>query len=495
MASSNTGKSHVYDQVDAEGFVDDLWKIIQDHKLAIGGKPDQKVLEFTQPQDLQKILDLEITKEGTDKNEMLKLCENVIKYAVKTGHPHFYNQFYVNADTYSFGGAVLTDALNTNLHTYEVAPAFILTEKCILKKISSIINFKEYDGIFTPGGSFGNMMGLHLARYRFNKTLKEKGLFASEKLVMFCSEDAHYSLKKGASFMGFGTENCIYVKPDKRGRMDPEDLKAKILATKNEGNSPIFVVATSGTTVLGAFDPLDKIADVCEEHNLWLHVDAAWGGGVLVSEKHRHLMDGVHRVNSILWNFHKMMRSSIQCSAFLVQHPTLLEECNGTKASYLFQPDKGYDVTFDSGDKSIQCGRKADPFKLWVQWRARGDDGLAWTVDRAFENAEYLTERLREHESFRLVMPEFECTNICFWYIPPSMRGQEENDEWWQRLHKVTATIKNSMMTEGTIMIGYQPLDSLGFVNFFRIIICNPDLTHRDMDFVLAEINRLGKDL
>ncbi len=132
-----------------------------------------------------------------------------------------------------------------------------------------------------------------------------------------------------------------------------------------------MVVATAGTTVYGAFDPINDIADVCVAHGLWLHVDAAWGGGVLVSRRHRHLMDGVERSDSLTWNPHKLLGAPQQCSVFLTKHEGLLQAAHSAQASYLFQPDKFYDVSYDTGDKTFQCGRKVDVFKFWLMWKAK----------------------------------------------------------------------------------------------------------------------------
>lgn len=119
---------------------------------------------------------------------------------------------------------------------------------------------------------------------------------------MFTSEDAHYSSSKLASFMGLGSDNCVKVKTCSRGKLIIEHLESEVLRAKSEGAIPFLVVATAGTTVLGAFDPIDQIADVCKKHNMWLHVDAAWGGGVMLSKKYRQLVKGIERLVSLIIN-------------------------------------------------------------------------------------------------------------------------------------------------------------------------------------------------
>ena len=136
----------------------------------------------------------------------------------------------------------------------------------------------------------------------------------------------------------------------------------------------------------------------------------------------------------------------------------ILHRCNSASASYLFQPDKFYDVSYDTGDKSFQCGRKVDAFKLWLMWKARGDKGMEQIVDNAFDCARlanafdyfcvlslyqivallrYFAEKVNSRPGFRLVIPEVNCTNVCFWYIPPSLRNCEESSQWWDQISKV----------------------------------------------------------
>ncbi|XP_053907644.1 cysteine sulfinic acid decarboxylase isoform X4 [Cuculus canorus] len=249
----------------------------------------------------------------------------------------------------------------------------------------------------------------------------------------------------------------------------------------------------SGTTVLGAFDPLGAIADICQRHNLWLHVDAAWGGSALLSGKHRHLLDGIERADSVAWNPHKMLTVGQQCSAFLLRDSSgLLQRCHGTGATYLFQRDKFYDVTYDTGDKTPQCGRRVDCLKLWLLWKAIGTQGLARRVERAFAFTRYLAEEMKRRDGFRLVLePEF--INLCFWFVPPSLRGREDDPQYWSKLGKVAPVIKERMMKKGSMLVGYQPHGP--HVNFFRQVVTNPVVTRADLDFFLDEIERLGEDL
>ncbi|CAH1774812.1 unnamed protein product [Owenia fusiformis] len=483
-----------FERVNGE-FLNRIFKLLLQDAVIKGTDIHSKLEEFEQPEKLFTQLDFELRDKGEDDDILIELCRNTIKYCVKTGHPHFFNQLYSGYDPYGLAGAWLTDALNTSQYTFEVAPVFTLMEATVFKRMREAIGYEngEGDGIFCPGGSVSNMYGISLARFQRFPNVKEEGMHGLPKLCIFTSQQSHYSLLKGVSFMGIGTKYLIKVACDARGKMDPVALEKAIIAAKDQGLYPLMVNATAATTVVGAYDPFNAIADICEKYSLWMHVDAAWGGGVLMSRKHRSLMAGVERCDSMAWNPHKMMGTPLQCAVFLTKHKNLLNACHSASARYLFQQDKNYDVSYDTGDKSVQCGRKVDVFKLWLMWKAKGNIGFEKEINNAFEKSSYLANKLRETPGFRLVYDQPECTNVCFWYIPPRLRGQEETPEWWADLGKVAPVIKQRMMEKGSLLIGYQPLEEKP--NFFRMVISNLKTTQESMDFVVSEIELLGKDL
>nr|QJC58940.1 cysteine sulfinic acid decarboxylase [Atractosteus tropicus] len=474
-------------------FLTDAFEIILEEALRKGTDRQEKVCEWRDPEELRVLLDLDLQEAGESHGRLLQRVRDVAKYSVKTHHPLFFNQLFAGVDYHSLAGRFLTETLNTSQYTYEVAPVFVLMEEVVLSELRSLVGWAAGDGIFCPGGSVSNMYAMNLARYRAFPEVKLRGLWAVPRLAVFTSQECHYSVRKSASFQGIGIENVHPVRVDPRGGMIPEDLEEKIELAKSQGAVPFLVSATSGTTILGAFDPLDRIADVCEKHGLWLHVDAAWGGSVLFSKKHRHLMKGIERADSVAWNPHKMLMAGLQCSAFLLKDTTnLLKRCHCANATYLFQQDKFYDLSYDTGDKSVQCGRKVDCLKLWLMWKAVGTRGLEERVDKAFAYTRFLVEEMKKREGFQLVVePEF--VNVCFWYAPPSLRGQEGSEDYRDRLAKVAPTIKERMVRKGSMMVGYQPQHDR--VNFFRAVVLSPQLTRDDLLFFLDEIERLGSDL
>ncbi|CAE1318500.1 Cysteine sulfinic acid decarboxylase,Glutamate decarboxylase 1,Acidic amino acid decarboxylase GADL1 [Acanthosepion pharaonis] len=272
--TQNGRTNALFHENDVREFLGDVHSLILDKALYDGTENDHKIVDFRHPLEMLKELQLDIGDKGSDHKTLLGFCEKLIQMSVKTGKPGFYNQLYGFVDPYGLAGSWVTDSMNTALHTYEVSPAFTMIEHYLIQKVCKMIGFNNGDGIFCPGGSFANMMGIHLGRYKMNPDFKRTGMYNQERMVVYASEGSHYSSLHGVIFLGLGAENLIKVKTDDRGRMCMKNLEACIQQTIKEGNRPTVVVATSGTTVLGAFDPISDIADICQMYNIWLHVDS-----------------------------------------------------------------------------------------------------------------------------------------------------------------------------------------------------------------------------
>ncbi|XP_067004135.1 glutamate decarboxylase [Anabrus simplex] len=454
-----------------------------------------KILEFKHPADMRKQLELDLPDTGVTLQQLVDDCSITLKYQVRTGHPRFFNQLSCGLDLVSMAGEWLTATANTNMFTYEIAPVFILMEHVVLQRMREIIGFTGGDSILAPGGSISNLYAFLAARHKMFPDYKSRGLHSIRgQLVMYTSDQCHYSVKSCAAVCGLGTDNCVEVPSDERGRMIPSELERLILERKSRGHIPFFVNATAGTTVLGAFDPLEPIADICQKYKLWMHVDAAWGGGLLFSRKHRHpRLTGIERADSVTWNPHKLMGTLLQCSTVHFKEDGLLISCNQMSAEYLFMQDKLYDVQYDTGDKVIQCGRHNDIFKLWLQWRAKGTEGFEKLMDRLMELSQYMVRKIKAQPDKYYLILEPEMMNVSFWYVPTRMRSMAHSREREKLLGQITPVLKGRMMQAGTLMVGYQPLDDRP--NFFRNIISSAAVTEKDIDFLLAEMDRLGHDL
>ncbi len=423
---------------------------------------------------------------------LLRAVDAVIQGSVRTLHPRFFNQNFAGADPIAVVGDWLGAALNTTMSTYEAAPVFTLVERALLGRLAALAGWPEHDGTMTPGGSMANLYGLHLARLRVDPEAAERGAAGGPRLCAFTSAHAHYSLPKAAALLGLGRRALRVVECDTAGRMRPDALAAAIADARGRGELPFFVNATAGTTVLGAFDPLPALADVCAREGLWLHVDGTFGASALLSPRQAWRMAGVERADSLAWNLHKMVGATQQCSAFLVRGTGLMRQAFAARAEYLFQPDKP-NADLDTGDHTFLCGRRVDALKAWLVWRARGEAALAERIDHAVGLADACAARLAGDPRFALAAPP-SWVNCCFWWVPPDLRpldlGRADARE---RLHALAPAIKARMLAEGSTMIGYQPI--AGGPNAFRLLFINPAVGEADVDAALGIVDRLGREV
>ena len=283
-----------------------------------------------------------------------------------------------------------------------------------------------------------------------------------------------------ANVIGIGHGNVIKVKCDNHGSMLPSALEDEINSAKSRGLTPICVIATAGTTVRGAFDPLKQIGQICEQHEIWYHVDAAWGGACLFSPKHRSLMDGVEYADSVCWDAHKMMGVPLICSAFIIKQPEILRavSSHGDSAHYLFHEDA---ESVDLGRFSLQCGRRNDALKLWFAWRMLGDSGWAKLVDEYMSLAKYLEEKISESDNLEMMSSRM-WTNVCFRYTSHDIAN----------LNEFNSELRTRLIEDGKYMISKS---NIGDDVILRPVIANPSITTESLDGLIHEILKIGKDI
>ncbi len=472
---------------------------------------DEKVIDLASPDELlgafEKTVGLAFENVASAQSDaaLIAAVDLVIQHSVHTSHPRFINQNFAGPDPVSVVGDWLGAALNTTGATFEAAPVFTLMESAVLSKLGRIAGYVSASedpvpalppGLFCPGGSTATLYALQLARHRRQPDIVRLGA-SGERLTLFVSSAGHYAATKSAALLGLGTDAVIKVEADTDGAMIPGELERAIASSKEAGGVPFAVIATSGTTVTSAFDDLNSLADICEAKNLWLHVDGCYGGSALFSPRHRHLLDGVQRSDSFVWNLHKMMGMTQQCTALLVRDPDQLEACFAGKADYLFQPDK-LNANFDSGDRTFQCARRIDVLKLWLAWNHHGDAGFANRVDHAVEMANHARDRISASDGEFVPLVSGRFTNVVFAWIPENDRplevglepAKELDPALFDRLHALPAMIKAQMQAEGTTMVGFQPVTGL---NAFRMLFMNPAVSASDVDAMLHLIAKYGQ--
>eukprot|EP01028_Stygiella_incarcerata_P003861 TRINITY_DN1804_c0_g1_i1.p1 TRINITY_DN1804_c0_g1~~TRINITY_DN1804_c0_g1_i1.p1 ORF type:complete len:303 (-),score=90.46 TRINITY_DN1804_c0_g1_i1:777-1685(-) len=253
------------------------------------------VVDYCSGKDLENILSLDLPEEPRDLSALGKIMEENVKHWARTGHAYFMDKLYAGSDPIGVVGELFTALANTNIHTFRVAPVFSVMEVNVIRQMCEICGFKNGDGVFCPGGSYANMLAMLVARNMRIEGSRLDGIQDQTKLVVFTSEQGHYSASRAAMVLGFGMRGAVPVKTHD-GMIIPEELEKEIVKAIDEGKKPFFVNATAGTTVLGAFDPFREMGKICKKYGIWFHIDGCLGGSMIMTNTHRHLLDGLEMV-------------------------------------------------------------------------------------------------------------------------------------------------------------------------------------------------------
>ena len=466
-----------------EELLNDLFTQVRDYLKDLEDK-SKPVSHYFSPSELKERVGIKLPEKG-DGNSLPKWIKEYLKYSVKTGSTRFYNQLFSGFSLPGFAADVITSLSNTSMYTYEAAPLATLIEKELIKKMGDLAGFKQTDGIFVTGGSNANLVALFAARNNLIPDIKKKGSYQVSPLVAFVSQDSHYSFEKAMNLMGLGIDHLIKIPTDKKGKMRVDVLEEKISHTQSAGKKPFFVGATAGTTVRGAFDSIGDIEKITKKNRLWLHVDGSWGGSVLMSKKHRYLLNGIEKADSLAWDTHKMMGVPLISSVILFNKINILRNLNDVSGTqYLFHNNE--DTSFDLGQMSLQCGRKVDALKLWFAWQCWGRSGFEKRINHLFGLSQLVGQFLSQSSDYELVH-EVSSLNICFRYIPKYLKNKPKGE-----VDKFTLAIREKLIKSGKAIVNYSTHDHQPF---FRLILVNFDLTWKDLEQFFDDLEEIARGL
>ena len=281
---------------------------------ALAAEASEPVVKTLPPGELAAELELQISSGPNPLATVLEQLKTIAACTPRTSGPRFFNQLFGTRDEAAVLAEMLTGLLNVSMYTYKVAGPHVLIEQTVIDHMLRKVGFSEGEGNLSAGGSISALVAMLIARNETLPRWRDEGT-GGERVCLYASEQAHYSFAKNAGILGIGRKRLRMVPTDEEGSMRPSSLRSRIEADLAEGFRPLMIVATAGTTTLGAFDPIASIAEVAEEFGIWLHVDGAYGASVLLSPKHSKLVDGIERADSVVWNPHKMMGVPLPCSA------------------------------------------------------------------------------------------------------------------------------------------------------------------------------------
>ena len=323
---------------------------------------------------------------------------------------------------------LLVSALNNNNGAAGQGPAAAAAEREIVAAFSRLtFGHGESSGMMLPGGSYATLQALAMARARHFPEWSSLGpASVKSRPVLYTSDASHFSVSRAAQVLGLGENGVTSIGTRGRGAIDRDALEQRIERDRAAGARPFAVVATLGTTGTGAIDPVDALADCCQRHGLWLHVDACYGGGALLLDRFRSRFGGIEHADSIALDPHKWFFLPLTHSLLLVRDPGAELSTFDVGATYIPHRENR-----DAYRRGIPTSRRASPLTLWMTLRAHGWETIREAVRRNITLTRNLEQRLREHR-FR-VLPDGELSIACVRWEPPGW-GHRESDDLQNRI-------------------------------------------------------------
>ena len=387
----------------------------------------QPVIQEASQLQLEKLRKMEIPEKGRPVEEVVEEMEReVYHYCGNANHPRFFGFVPGPASCVSWLGDVMTAAYNIHAGGSKLCPTVNCIEQNLIHWMADLAGFgPKTGGIFVSGGSMANITALTAAR---DRKLTEDTL---QKGVAYVSDQTHSSVAKGLRIIGITPGRLRTIPTDDRFRMRTDLLEKAVKEDVKNGMIPFVVVGTAGTTNTGSVDPLYEIADICKRYDMWFHVDGALGGSVLLSSKHRDLLDGVQLADSLSWDAHKWLFQTYGCAVVLVKNIADLENSFSVMPEYLRDLEDENEMV-NMYDIGIELTRPARGLKLWITLQVLGTELMSSAIDQGFQFAKWAQETLEQEEDWEIVSPA-QMAMVNFRYSPKDLT-EEQKDELNERI-------------------------------------------------------------
>lgn len=404
-------------------------RIIADYARALD---ETRVCSLASPADLEKLFDEPVPSTGQVADEILeRFTRDALPHSMQIPSPRYYGLFNPTPLPIAVWADALCSAINQNGAAWRNSPAASVIEARVLRWLCELIGYgPESFGTLTSGGSEANLVALKCARDQAYESVRERGVRAAAgDLVVYASEQCHYSLEKSVDILGLGRDSLRKIATDERFHIRLDALRDEIESDRNEGRVPCCIAGAAGATSTGIVDPLDQLADLAREFNCWFHVDAAYGGALAFSDKHKQLLRGIKRADSVTIDPHKWMFVPFACGAALVKGGgRVLRDAFDITPEYLSEQREhlgGADAEYDFFRYGQLGTRRFNALKIWMALKFLGIRGYAEIIEQQIELTRYLAARLDELKDFARV-GEVETAVCCFRFLPENLRGLDD---------------------------------------------------------------------
>lgn len=429
---------------------------------------------------------------GVDK-ALERLVELFLNKSLKVHHPHSLAHLHCPTMVTSQIAEVLINATNQSMDSWDQSPAGSLMEVQLIDWLRQKVGYGAGQaGVFTSGGTQSNLMGVLLARdWAIAKhwknadgkewSVQQDGIPADamQAVKVICSENAHFSVQKNMAMMGMGFQSVVTVPVDDNAKMDTDALAKTMADLKADGKIVACVVATAGTTDAGAIDDIKAIRKLCDDFGAWLHIDAAWGGALILSNEYRDMLDGIELSDSITLDFHKHFFQSISCGAFLLKDEQNYRFMH-YEAEYL---NSAYDEEHGVPNlvsKSLQTTRRFDALKLWMTVEALGEELYGSMIDHGVKLTRQVAEYIKQTDGLELLIePQF--ASVLFRVVP-----QDYPAEFIDNLNQ---NVADELFARGEANIGVtRVIDKNRDVQSLKMTTLSPIATLNNVKALLSQV-------
>lgn len=445
--------------------------------IAVAESP-QEMLEYWQ-RDFESVKD-----QPASFDEIIPHFKDLMQKSIQTQSPRFIGHQVTNPLPIN----VLTDAvlaaLNGSIAIYEMGAAGLALEKLVADYFIEKFGWDEdANAIFVSGGSLGNLTALLAARQA------KAGYDAwtqgnSNNLAVMVSDEAHYCVSRAVQMMGFGSHGVIKIPTDDRLKIIPEQLETVYQNAMANGKTVIAVVGNACSTSTGTYDDLSAIADFCQQHDLWFHIDGAHGAPVVLSEQYKHLMKGAEQADSIVLDFHKMLLTPALTTLTLFRDGTANAQTFAQKADYLLTASSDW---HQGANRTIECTRPMMSVRAYTVLKFYGAKFLGDYVTRMYDLGQHFATMIEERPHFELAVPP-DGNIICFRYVTNELQEQQQQDE--HAINRFNLALRQKLLQDGQFYIVQTIVNGQAYL---RTTIINRFTTQEHLQQLLDRLEKLAK--
>jgi glutamate/tyrosine decarboxylase-like PLP-dependent enzyme len=450
----------------------------------LDGLPQRPAFSPCPPDTVENFSRSPLPRDGQDASAILdEFLTTILPHPSGNGHPRFFG--WVNSPPAVIGifAEALAAAMNPSCAGGNHAATH--AERQVLRWLMQMIGFPEDGsmGLLVSGGSMASLTGLAVARHVRLPGIRQGGMQdLAGRAVAYVSAEGHTCIRKALELLGFGSDNIRTVPVDGSFRMRVGDLEETISRDRRDGRVPVAVAASAGTAATGAIDPLAEIRDVCRRHGVWFHVDAAYGGPAILTERYSRELSALRDADSLALDPHKWMSVPVEAGLVLVRNGAAMREAFSLVPAYI-RSDGNSDRVLGPpwfSEYGFQQTRGFRALKVWMALKFHGVNGYAKSIERDLSLADHLADRVKQSDRLQLLAGP-SLSVVCFRYAPRPMDDDESN-----RL--------NQRLLEAVQLGGVAFLSSTVVRGLFclRACIINHRTTREDLDLVVAHIEEMG---